>query len=134
MQSRNSKNSGMRPSRDDEPGRAPPKDDPDGGGGKKTKKRRGKQPGARGARMEWNDDPDETVPHFPEGSCGCGADLADAADLGAVASHQQVEIPPVSVTTTQHDPKARRPAPRPSAVRRPPGRLRPRGSVRLFRS
>jgi hypothetical protein len=104
MQSRNSKNSGMRPSRDDEPGRTPPKDDPDGGGGKKkTKKRRGKQPGARGARMEWNDDPDETVPHFPSGSCGCGADLAGAADLGAVASHQQVEIPPVSVTTTQHD-------------------------------
>jgi hypothetical protein len=93
----------MRPSRDDEPGRTPPKDAPDAGAEKTKKKKRGKQPGARGARMEWNDHPDETVPHRPSGGCRCGADLADAADLGVVASHQQVEIPPVSATTTQHD-------------------------------
>jgi hypothetical protein len=105
--SRNSKNSGMRPSRDDEPGRTPPEDTPapedTPGAGEKTKKKRGKQPGARGARMAWNDNPDTIIPYFPSGVCGCGADLAGAADLGVVASHQQVEIPPVSVTTTQHD-------------------------------
>jgi transposase len=107
--SRNSKNSGMRPSRDDEPGRTPPADPaPDGedapeGAQKKEKRKRGKQPGARGARMEWNDNPDRTIGRFPGGACACGADLAGAADLGVVASHQQTEIPPVSVTVTQYD-------------------------------
>ena len=44
------------------------------------------------------------MPHFPEGSCACGADLADAADLGVRYSHQVSDLPEeVRATTTQHD-------------------------------
>ncbi|MGO9079990.1 MAG: hypothetical protein ACLQDY_13245 [Streptosporangiaceae bacterium] len=43
------------------------------------------------------------MPHFPEGPCACGADLAAAADLGVAASHQQVEIPLAAARVTQHD-------------------------------
>jgi hypothetical protein len=42
----------------------------------------GKQPGAPGSYLAWREDPDRTVPHFPRGACGCGANLAGAADLG----------------------------------------------------
>ena len=99
---RNSGNSSMPPSADDLPGRTPPGDKPTGGeaGGKR---KRGKQPGAPGAYLAWRDDPDETVAHFPAGVCGCGADLADGADLGVARSHQQHEIPLMSATCTQHD-------------------------------
>ena len=47
--------------------------------------------------------PDERVPHFPAGACGCGADLAAAADLGVAASCQIVDIPLQTPTVTQHD-------------------------------
>lgn len=43
------------------------------------------------------------MPHFPAGVCECGAALHSASDLGVVASHQQVEIPLVSVQVIQHD-------------------------------
>ena len=43
------------------------------------------------------------VPHFPRGACACGADLADAADLGVAASHQQIEIPEMTAKVIQHD-------------------------------
>ena len=56
----------------------------------------GKQPGAPGAHLSWRDAPDERVPVRRAGRCGCGADLAGAADLGTVASHQQVDIPLVT--------------------------------------
>jgi hypothetical protein len=46
------------------------------------KRKPGKQPGAPGAHLAWNDDPDDTVPHFPAGACECGADLAGGQDLG----------------------------------------------------
>ncbi len=97
--SRNSGNSSMPPSADDLPGRTPPerKRRRDG------KRRQGKQPGAPGSHLAWSERPDMTVPHFPQGPCGCGADLSDAADLGVAASHQVVDIPPVSVQVTQHD-------------------------------
>jgi hypothetical protein len=36
-------------------------------------------------------------------TCPCGADLADAVDLGVVDRYQQHEVPPVSVTVTQYD-------------------------------
>jgi transposase len=99
--SRNSGNSSMPPSTDDLPGRTPPPDAPAGGRGGKRK--RGKQPGAPGAFLAWRDDPDKTVPHRPSGMCGCGADLADALDLGVARSHQQHEVPRMSATCTQHD-------------------------------
>jgi Transposase IS66 family len=43
------------------------------------------------------------VPHFPQGACSCGADLADAAGLGVAASHQEVEIPEMASEVIQHD-------------------------------
>jgi hypothetical protein len=38
--------------------------------------------------MRWRR-PDEVVPHFPEGACACGLDLAGAAGLGVFRSYQQ---------------------------------------------
>ena len=56
-------------------------------------RRPGKQPGAPGAYLAWNDHPDETIPHFPAGACACGADLAGAGDLGVRYSHQVTDLP-----------------------------------------
>ncbi len=97
---RNSGNSSMAPSADDLPGRNPPAPKPKRGtGGRKP----GKQPGAPGSHLAWSASPDERVPHLPQGTCGCGADLAAAADLGVAASHQVVDIPLETATVTQHD-------------------------------
>jgi hypothetical protein len=100
--SRNSGNSGSPPSKDDDLGRTPPpeKKKRRGGGQKRL---RGKQTGAPGAHLPWSDTPDERHDRFPQGSCGCGADLADADDLGIVDRYQQHEIPQVSVRVTQFD-------------------------------
>jgi transposase len=97
---RNSGNSSMAPSADDLPGRTPPKAKPRRDGGKRKP---GKQPGAPGAHLAWNDHPDETVPHFPQGACACGGDLAAARDLGVRYSHQVTDLPEVTAQTTQHD-------------------------------
>jgi transposase len=97
---RNSGNSSMAPSADDLPGRTPPPAEPKRG---KGGRRPGKQPGAPGSYLAWSASPDETVPHFPAGACGCGADLAAAADLGVAASHQVVGVPLETATVTQHD-------------------------------
>jgi hypothetical protein len=97
---RNSGNSSMAPSADDLPGRTPPPPKPrQGRGGRKP----GKQPGAPGSHLAWSGSPDATVPHFPEGTCECGAGLAAAADLGVAASYQVVDIPLEAATVTQHD-------------------------------
>ena len=96
---RNSGNSSMPPSTDDVPGRTPPAAKPRRGGGRKP----GKQPGAPGSHLAWSESPDQTVPHFPEGTCGCGADLAAAADLGVAASRQLVDVPLETARLTQHD-------------------------------
>ncbi|WP_325051161.1 IS66 family transposase [Micromonospora craniellae] len=102
--SRNSGNSGMPPSKDDDPGRTPPAEVstpvPAAGAGKRS---RGKQRGAPGAQLSWSPFPDGIVDHFPGGPCGCGSDLASAADLGVYASHQQVDVPAMTATVTQHD-------------------------------
>ena len=82
--SRNSGNSSMPPSGDDQPGKTPPPPRKRGGSGRKP----GKQRGAPGAYLAWNDHPDRTVDLFPEGDCRCGADLDQAADRGMVLSHQ----------------------------------------------
>lgn len=100
--SRNSGNSSMPPSTDDLPGKTPPADKPATGGGA-TKRKRGKQPGAPGSYLAWRDEPDDIVPHVPRGRCGCGADLADGQDLGAMRSHQQHEVPAMSAQCIQHD-------------------------------
>ena len=98
--SRNSENSSMPPSSDDLPGKKPPERKPWRGGGKRKP---GKQPGAPGAYLSWNDSPDKTVPHFPQGPCACGKNLAEARDLGARYSHQVTDLPEAKAETTQHD-------------------------------
>jgi len=98
--SRNSGNSGMPPSADDLPGKTPPAPRPKRGDGKR---KQGKQPGAPGAHLAWSQDPDDTKPLFPQGACSCGRDLADADDLGVVASHQLMDTPAVTAVLTQYD-------------------------------
>jgi len=98
--SRNSGNSGMPPSADDLPGKTPPAPRPKRGDGKR---KQGKQPGAPGAHLAWSQDPDDTKPLFPHGACSCGRDLADADDLGVVASHQLMDTPAVTAVLTQYD-------------------------------
>jgi transposase len=98
--SRNSGNSSMPPSGDDQPGKTPPPPRKRGGSGRKP----GKQRGAPGAYLAWNDHPDRTVDLFPEGNCQCGADLDQAADRGTVLSHQVNDLPEeVQAQTVQYD-------------------------------
>lgn len=97
--SRNSGNSSMPPSTDDLPGRVKP-------GSKRTKStggKRGKQKGAQGNAMPWVAVPDEWVPHRPCGRCGCGADLAEAHDVGVERSHQVHDLPAIHIRVWQHD-------------------------------
>jgi transposase len=101
--SRNSGNSGMSSSSDDQPGKVQPKDKPATGARSGAMRKPGKQPGAPGVSLAWSDDPDDTFDHFPEGACACGADLAGAADLGITARHQQVEVPLMTAQTLQHN-------------------------------
>ena len=99
--SRNSGNSSMPPSSDDLPGRKPPRRQRRAAE-RAEKKQRGKQPGSPGASMTW-EVPDRTEDHYPEGSCWCGRDLADAEDLGVTRSFQQEEIPAAPAERVQHD-------------------------------
>jgi transposase len=97
--SRNSGNSSMPPSSDDLPGRQGPAR-PQGRGGGPGK--RGKRPGAPGSGLMWQV-PDEIVAHRPAGVCGCGADLAEAAEDGVTRSHQVHEVPLATARVVQHD-------------------------------
>jgi transposase len=99
--SRNSGNSSLPPSLDDQPGHTPPPGKTQRGG--RGKRNPGKQPGAPGSHLAWSENPDRTVPHFPQGPCACGADLAGASDLGVAASHQEIEIPEMAAEVVQHD-------------------------------
>ena len=98
--SRNSGNSSMPPSTDDLPGKKPPERRPRQGG---MRRKPGKQPGAPGAYLAWNEDPDKTEDLFPEGICPCGADLAEARDLGVRYSHQVTDLPEARAETIQYD-------------------------------
>jgi len=98
--SRNSGNSSMSPSADDLPGKKQPRPKPARGGGKR---RPGKQPGAPGMFLAWQQDPDKTENLFPAGACGCGNDLARARDLGVAYSHQVTDLPEARALTTQYD-------------------------------
>jgi transposase len=100
--SRNSGNSSIPPSKDDDPGKTPPPEKPKRRSGE-LKRKRGKQPGAPGANLAWIDNPTEQVDRFPRGHCECGHDLAAATDLGVVDRYQQHEIPQLSVSITQYD-------------------------------
>ncbi len=102
--SRNSGNSSMPPSSDDLPGRRPPAREERRAAERAEKRRnRGKQPGSPGAAVRWRK-ADEFVGHFPQKDCKCGADLADAADLGVARSYQQEDVPePQPSRRYQHD-------------------------------
>jgi len=95
--SRNSGNSSMPPSSDDQPGRRPPRR-----GRAARKRKQGKQPGSPGGSMIWGV-PDRTEENFPGGACSCGRDLAGACDLGVSRSFQQEEVPAASAERVQHD-------------------------------
>ena len=99
--SRNSGDSSMPPSSDDQPGRKPPRKQRRAAE-RAGKKKRGKQPGSPGASMAW-EVPDRTEDYYPEGACSCGRDLSDAADLGVARSFQQEEIPVAAAERVQHD-------------------------------
>ena len=135
--SRNSGNSSMPPGSDDLPGRRQPARKERRAAERAEKKRnRGKQPGSPGAAMRWRK-PDKVVDHFPQGACGCGLDLAGAADLGVVRSYQQEDVPePRPAIRYQHDlHKARcacgrvHAAPRPAGVPDAPLSVGPRLSA-----
>lgn len=99
--SRNSDNSNFPSSKDGGVGgRAPSRKERRAAG-----RARGKQPGAPGSALRLREaaDVDAVVDRFPEGVCGCGSDLAGAADLGVVDRYQQHEIPLVTVTVTQYE-------------------------------
>jgi transposase len=91
----------MPPSSDDLPGRKPPRKQRRAQE-RAERRKRGKQPGAPGSAMSWAE-PDDVRDHYPQGVCECGADLADAADLGVARSLQQTEIPGPSAQRIQHD-------------------------------
>jgi transposase len=99
--SRNSGNSSMPPSKDDDPGKPAPPDKQRGRGG--PKRSRGKQAGAPGMHLPWTDHPNERRDRFPGGRCDCGDDLRGARDLGIVDRYQQHEIPQIAVLVTQYD-------------------------------
>ena len=90
----------MPPSTDDLPGKTPPQRRAGQSG---VKRKPGKQPGAPGAFLAWNEHPDTTEDVFPEGICPCGADLAEARDLGVRYSHQITDLPEARAVTIQHD-------------------------------
>jgi hypothetical protein len=77
--SRNSANSWMPHSRDDDPGSAPPPLKPRRA--KPSGRAKGKRPGAGGSALRWGeaDELDARRDCFPEGACSCGADLVGAA-------------------------------------------------------
>ncbi len=101
--SRNSRNSSMPPSGDDQPGKPAAKDEPGPGRRGGGRRKPGKQRGDAGRHLRWSDHPDETVSHRPQGRCGCGGDLSEAEDLGVSFSRQEHEIPLVSARVIQHD-------------------------------
>lgn len=68
---------------------------------KPTARKPGKQPGAPGSGLEFVADPDEVVDHVPVECAGCGGDLADAEEFGAVV-RQVRDIPPVRVKVIEH--------------------------------
>jgi transposase len=118
--SRNSGNSSMPPSGDDQPGRPAPRKQRRAAD-REAARKRGRQPGAPGAAMSWAV-PDEVRDYYPSGACACGADLTGAADLGVARSAQQAELPDLAARRIQHDlHRARCGCGREHVAARPPG-------------
>jgi transposase len=95
--SRNSGNSSMPSSTDDQPGKTAPKPRGKAGGGRS----RGKQRGAPGSALAWSDHLDDVQPLVPEVCGGCGGGLEGAAGAGVVA-RQVIEIPLVTAERIEY--------------------------------
>ncbi len=95
--SRNSGNSSMPPSGDDQPGRTPPE--------KKAKpagRKRGKQPGAKGSGLARAADPDEVKDVYPDTCGGCGQALeAGLHELVGYLALQQIDVPLMVAAVTE---------------------------------
>jgi transposase len=96
--SRNSGNSSLPASKDDEVGRKPAeRREP-----RRSGCRPGKQGGAQGKALAWVGDP-VVVDHLPRGLCDeCGVDLDGAVDAGVERACQITDVPLVSASTTEH--------------------------------
>lgn len=75
------------------------------------RRRSGRKPGGQqghpGSTLEQVADPDETLRHEPGPCGGCGADLAEAPEVG-VERRQVFDLPPMRVRVTEHQLVARR--------------------------
>jgi transposase len=103
---RNSGNSSLPPSRDDEAGRdaraARRRAQREAG-----KRRPGKQPGDPGAHLARVADPDRVVRHSPVSCRGCGADLA-GAPVSGMECRQVFDLPERRREVTEHQAERRR--------------------------
>jgi transposase len=90
----NSRNSSKPPSSD---GPAKPARRSSSGSGRSP----GKQPGAPGVSLARCAEPDVVIDHVPQACRGCGQDLAAATKTGVVV-RQVVDLPQISVSTTEH--------------------------------
>jgi transposase len=98
----NSRNSSKPPSSDSPFGKPAPKSLRRGSGRKP-----GGQPGRPGSTLALVADPNERKRHEPGPCVGCGADLADAPEVG-VERRQVFDLPPMTVRVTEHQLIARR--------------------------
>ena len=67
----------------------------------KSGKKPGGQPGHPGSTLALVDDPNERLRHEPGPCTGCGADLANAPEVG-VERRQVFDLPPMTVRVTEH--------------------------------
>jgi len=101
--SRNSGNSSMPPSTDDLPGRTGKRKPAAGGQSGGPKRGRGRQLGAPGSHLPWLDEADvRVIDRRPQGPCGCGTDLAEAADQGVASACQVTDVPLVTASTVEY--------------------------------
>jgi transposase len=70
-------------------------------------KKPGGQPGQPGATLVLVEDPNERTRHEPGPCGGCGANLADALEVG-MERRQGFDLPPMTVRVTEHQLIARR--------------------------
>jgi transposase len=73
----------------------------------KSGKKPGGQPGHPGSTLALVDNPNERKRHEPGSCTGCGAGLADAAEVG-MQRRQVFDLPPMTVRVTEHQLIARR--------------------------
>ncbi len=91
----------------------------------KAGRKPGKQPSGQGFALRRTDTPDVVIDHLPAACDGCGADLADAGEVG-VSARQVTDIPQVTAQIVEHRLHRKRcncgqvtTAPAPAGVHRP---------------